>query len=640
MRRPLLISKLLRRLRKPADRALATDIPAWAVRTSPSPDFDQPDIDEMLTRAASEAREADADWITVLHREFSRLPILPALALLHYINPNDAKAKAIERLKDAPLDDFARTLLTKWRSDRIETASLSLAMAVEYCGVRSEKVEYLALADAIRMMSLSNRSIAMPDSAESAHAISSCAAGVAQALVRDSRDLFGRSDLNREMLANLAFICLGWRSASANMTRFTGSERSFNHIAFGIGHELSRSPDVFHAVAFAETPSAPREQERNVHVATETDRSIVDDPIDPDDIPACFDGPFEDPIIEDLPTGPEGDDPRFSFTRLKGPDGEDLLDTESYADEPMPLPPEPRAARETRKVSTGPSLLVCSLQPDMLKDRRTIEIVTSHRHVIGAPVALVPTPDLAKVRRQLATEFPYAVEAIDLILNDLVGRPTTKFEPLLLLGAPGAGKSRFSRRLAATLGVGLIRTDASRSDGNVFGGTDRRWSSVEPCHPFLAISRTRIANPIMLIEEVDKAAVRTDYGRLWDCMLSFLDVETSQCYPDPALQVEVDVSAISYLFTANDLDNLPHTLRDRQRVIEFPEPKAEHLDALLKPVFDDYLRLRQIDPVWAPPLSQMECAAIAERWKGGSVRKLNRLMIGVMRAREKAVVRH
>lgn len=648
MRPPRLFSKLIRRLtgNPAAARDMTADIEsAWSqIKDSTVTSDDFADIDELLARAAGGGTAPDADWITALHREFSHLPILPALALLHYINPNDAKAKVFERLRDAPLDDFAKTLVAKWKSDRIETASLSLAMAVEYCGIRHEKVEYLALADAIRLMSLSNRSIAALDSAESGHAIASCAASVSQALVRDSRDLFSRSDLNREMLSNLAFICLGWRSASANITRFTGSERSFNHIAFGIGHELSRSPDALHAAAFPETPIPPRQQERKPHdvVNSDAERGCfafaeasthpLDDRSGPDDIPTGFDS-FEDPIIEEVPAGIDNEDPRFCASQHRGIDTDYLIDSGDYVDEPPPPAP-------SKKAMAGPALLVCNLQPDTLKDRRTSEIATSHRHVIGTPVPLVATPDLTKVRRALVAEFPYAIEAIDLILNDLVGRPTAKFEPSLLFGTPGSGKSRFSRRLATMLGLGLIRTDASRSDGNVFGGTDRRWSSAEPCHPFLAISRTRIANPIMLIEEVEKAAVRTDYGRLWDCILSFLEVETSHCYPDPALQVEVDVSAISYLFTANDLDNLPHALRDRLRVIEFPEPKAEHLDALLKPVFDDYLRQRNIDPVWAPPLSQMERDAIAERWKGGSVRKLNRLMIGVMRAREKSIVRH
>jgi ATP-dependent Lon protease len=96
-------------------------------------------------------------------------------------------------------------------------------------------------------------------------------------------------------------------------------------------------------------------------------------------------------------------------------------------------------------------------------------------------------------------------------------------------------KSRFARRLGEVLGL-TWRTDASRSDGAVFGGTDRRRYSAEASHPFLAIAQGRIGNPLVLIDELDKAATRSDYGRLWDCLLPFLEPETSARYPDPALQ--------------------------------------------------------------------------------------------------------
>jgi ATP-dependent Lon protease len=88
----------------------------------------------------------------------------------------------------------------------------------------------------------------------------------------------------------------------------------------------------------------------------------------------------------------------------------------------------------------------------------------------------------------------------------------------------------------------------------VFGGTDRRWDSAEPCHAFLAIAQGKIANPLVLIDEIEKAATRTDYGRLWDCLLGFLEPETNARYPDPALQTNLDLSQVSYVATANSVD--------------------------------------------------------------------------------------
>src|SRR5262249_18984109 len=160
---------------------------------------------------------------------------------------------------------------------------------------------------------------------------------------------------------------------------------------------------------------------------------------------------------------------------------------------------------------------------------------------------LVVAPPLHVVRDVLLFEFPYAADVIDFALADLVGRATAYLRPLLLVGDPGGGKSRFGRRVGELLGLNVWRTDASRSDGAVFGGTDRRWYSAEPCHPFLAIAQGKAANPLVLIDEIEKAAIRSDYGRLWDCLLGFLEPETNVRYPDPALQTNIDLSHVSYI---------------------------------------------------------------------------------------------
>jgi ATP-dependent Lon protease len=58
----------------------------------------------------------------------------------------------------------------------------------------------------------------------------------------------------------------------------------------------------------------------------------------------------------------------------------------------------------------------------------------------------------------------------------------------------------------------------------------------------------------VLIDEIEKAGTRSDYGRLWDCLLGFFEIETSVRYPDPALQTNLDLSQVSYVATANNLD--------------------------------------------------------------------------------------
>jgi hypothetical protein len=285
-------------------------------------------------------------------------------------------------------------------------------------------------------------------------------------------------------------------------------------------------------------------------------------------------------------------------------------------------------------------LVVARLSSEEMRNAKLKDILGPLRSVINTALPLVEVPPLHKVRSTLLFEFPYALDVIDFALADLVGRLTVKLCPLLLLGDPGGGKSRFARRLGEVLGLSVWRTDSSRSDGAVFGGTDRRWYSAEPCHPFLAIAQGKTANPLILLDEFEKAAVRTDYGRLWDCLLGFLEPETNARYPDPALQTNIDASEISYIATANSLDPLPGPLRDRFRIVRFPKPSADDLDALLPAVLADFARERRLNESWVTPLDGAEHAAVAGYWRGGSVRRLRRVVEAILRERDLRATRN
>ncbi|ACE99690.1 ATPase associated with various cellular activities AAA_5 [Rhodopseudomonas palustris TIE-1] len=284
-------------------------------------------------------------------------------------------------------------------------------------------------------------------------------------------------------------------------------------------------------------------------------------------------------------------------------------------------------------------VVVCSLGDASLKNPKLREIVAPLKAAINTAMPIAAAPPLHEARRQLLFEFPYAQEVIDFCLTDLIGRTHVHLRPLLLVGSPGGGKSRFGRRLGEVLGVHVWRVDAARSDGAAFGGTDKRWHSAEPCHPFLAIAQGLVANPIVLLDEIEKAPTRSDYGRLWDALLGFLELETAARYPDPALQTLLDLSMVSYIATANSIDQLPSPLKDRFRVIEFPKPRPVDLEALLPTVIANITVERGLDARWVTPLTQDEVAAASRFWHGGSVRKLRRVVEAMINAREKVEVR-
>jgi ATP-dependent Lon protease len=285
-------------------------------------------------------------------------------------------------------------------------------------------------------------------------------------------------------------------------------------------------------------------------------------------------------------------------------------------------------------------LVVARLSNDAMKNVKLREILGPLKGVINVPLPLVEVPPLDQVRSTLLFEFPYAAEVIDFVLADLVGRTTIRLRPLLLVGKPGAGKTYFVRKLSLALELPNIwRTDCSRADGPVFGGTDRRWHTAEPCHPLLAVAQAKIGNPLVLLDELEKAG-RSELGRLWDCLLGLFEPETSCRYPDPALQVAVDLSQVSFVATANTLNPLPSPLRDRMRVIQFPEPDAQDLDGILPAVIAGLAQERGLDESWVPPLDGVEHAAVARHWRGGSVRRLRRAVEAILRERDLRATRN
>ena len=111
-------------------------------------------------------------------------------------------------------------------------------------------------------------------------------------------------------------------------------------------------------------------------------------------------------------------------------------------------------------------------------------------------------------------------------------------------------------------------------------------------------------------------------------------------YPDPALQTNLDLSQVSYVATANSLDPLPSPIRDRMRVMTFPKPSPDDLDALLPAVIADLARERGLNQSWMPPLDGAEHTAVARHWRGGSVRRLRRAVEAVLRERELRATRN
>jgi len=251
----------------------------------------------------------------------------------------------------------------------------------------------------------------------------------------------------------------------------------------------------------------------------------------------------------------------------------------------------------------------------------------------GKALPLVLMPDLGAARAALKAEFPYAADVIDRILLDIPVRPQVQLRPTILVGSPGCGKSRFARRLLTVLAIPHDVIPCGGLSDGAFAGTGRRWSTGEPSLPAALITRHRIAGPGAVLDEIEKVGTSRHNGQVHDALLAFLEKETACRFHDPYVQAPCDLSHVTWLMTANSLEGLPAPLRDRCRVIPFPEPGHEHLPALSRQIIADLLAEQGLDHRWASPLDALEMEAITRAWPGGSLRKLRRMIEATLAAR-------
>ncbi|MDB6166011.1 MAG: ATPase central region [Lacunisphaera sp.] len=185
--------------------------------------------------------------------------------------------------------------------------------------------------------------------------------------------------------------------------------------------------------------------------------------------------------------------------------------TRDLLDEPRFAPPPSKAPRPALKAK-GPSLVVVRDAPKL--NSHTSE----YKDLIGAHVPLTVARDVDGVRRQLAAEYPHALRAVDLLCRDLREGEAIRLAPVMLLGPPGTGKSRMGRRLAELVGAKTYRYDAASSSDSMFGGSPKAWGNTVPSVPARAVAFGNTANPVVLIDELEKAGTSSHNGNLWSSM--------------------------------------------------------------------------------------------------------------------------
>ncbi|WP_298671505.1 AAA family ATPase [uncultured Sphingomonas sp.] len=294
----------------------------------------------------------------------------------------------------------------------------------------------------------------------------------------------------------------------------------------------------------------------------------------------------------------------------------------------QPAPATPPVVRHRQRWPNEEFRVICrpTLQPDPMWDRLTVPLRLAGADAMR-PDGHGQLPRLAA----LATEAPWSRQLVGDVERQLraqvaLGRPWINFDPLLLVGEPGAGKTWFARRLGAALDLDSATLElGSTSDDRMLSGTARGWSSAQPAWPLIVMADNHCANPLLILDELDKAGGSQRSGHPHRALLAMLDRASSVAWHDQYLLTDCDLSHVNWIACANDLSPIPRPLLSRFHVIEVPKLGADDFDALLTSVIRETAKRWEVPVTMLPDLPVGAVTLLRDRFaRHPSIRALAR----------------
>lgn len=203
--------------------------------------------------------------------------------------------------------------------------------------------------------------------------------------------------------------------------------------------------------------------------------------------------------------------------------------------------------------------------------------------------------DLTIIKRRLQNHFKGHEDVVNYVLDYSAAASLLSDKlpgmRLCFIGFPGTGKTHIARSIALSIFEDNSSNNclhislAGAMDSSWLLGIPKHYHGSQPGRIVRGIIRSGFHNPVILLDEIDKATTRSgssSHGSPAEALLSVTDPDHGDHFEDYFLEMPIDLRPVHIIATANDANEIHSTLLDRFQIFRFKKYEEEEFNQIVQ----------------------------------------------------------